>query len=101
MKTRTLAAAIILGFIPAHLIASARESSANKAIDDEVIEAQNKVTTLEQYNGLDAMRTAQESRKKTEHRNIALVSLLIWAAAGAGIAYVYFRRVPWDRVLKS
>jgi hypothetical protein len=22
----------------------------------------------------------------------------VWAAAGAGLAYVWFRRVPWDRL---
>ncbi|MCW5809199.1 MAG: hypothetical protein KIT31_42990, partial [Deltaproteobacteria bacterium] len=96
-----VATAIILGFIPAHIVASVRESSADKAIDAEVVEAQTRADTPELYAALDSMRTAQESRKKSEHRNIALVSLLLWAIAGAGVGFVWFRQIPWDRVIKS
>jgi hypothetical protein len=89
--------AIVLGFIPAHLIAHAQESSAYAAVDANVVAVQRDVATPEDYAALDTFRAGQLARKHDERRNIALLAMLIWAAAGAGIAYVWFRRIPWDR----
>ncbi len=89
--------AILIGFIPAHLIASMRENSAFQKIDDQIIATQAAADTPEMYATLDAFRDAQIDRKKSERRSIALTSMLIWAVIGAGVAYVWFRRIPWDR----
>jgi len=92
--------AIVLGFIPAHLVAAMRERSAFSKIDEHVKQVQLKVGTPDApiaYDRLDDFRRDQEDRKKTERRNIALISMLIWAAAGGLFAYVWFRRIPWDR----
>jgi len=90
-----LVLAIVLGFVPAHLVASMRERSADKAIDDKVTALYEQATTEEAYAGLDAALAPLRARKQTAHRNSALLALLIWAAAGGAIGYVWFRRIPW------
>ncbi|MEP6861573.1 MAG: hypothetical protein ABJE66_13180 [Deltaproteobacteria bacterium] len=89
--------AIVLGFVPAHFIAHLQESSAFAQIDANVNAVQHDAVTPEDYTALDGFRAGQLARKHDERRNIALLAMLIWAAGGAGIAYVWFRRIPWDR----
>ncbi|HET9992974.1 MAG TPA: hypothetical protein VFQ65_30775 [Kofleriaceae bacterium] len=89
--------AIVLGFVPAHFIAHLQESSAFAAVDANVVAVQHDAVTPDDYATLDTFRAGQLARKHDERRNIALLAMLIWAAAGAGIAYVWFRRIPWDR----
>ena len=91
--------AIVIGFVPAHLIAGARERSAFAAIDVQVVkQQQDALETPELYDQLDAFRNAQLIRKQGEQRSIALTSMLLWAAISAGLAFVWFRKVPWDRL---
>lgn len=89
--------AIILGFVPAHLVASAREKSAFAKIDAEVTAQQSAADSPELYEALDGFRTAKQAQKQSEKRNIALLSMLIWGVTAGGLAYVWFRRIPWDR----
>lgn len=89
--------AILLGFAPASIIASLREHRADHAIDAVVTSAQVAADSADSYAALDALRAEQLRAKQHAHRMIALTSLLIWAAASSGLAYVWFRRVPWDR----
>ena len=93
-----VAVAILLGLLPAHLIASSWERSAYARVDAKVDQQQKTVETPEDWAALDAFRDRELEQKKSERRSIAMVAMLIWAAAGAGIAYVWFRRVPWDRL---
>jgi len=93
--------AILLGFLPAHLIAKAREKSAFARIDQEVAEQQSAVDSTEAYDALDAFRSAKHAQKQSEKRSIAMLSMLIWGVTGAGLAYVWFRRVPWDKLTRS
>jgi hypothetical protein len=87
--------AILLGFVPAHFIAAARERSAFRAIDDHVTAIQTDAQSPEAYATLDSFRDSQLERKKGERREGAFIALAIWAMAGGGIAYVWFRRIPW------
>ncbi len=89
---------IILGFIPAHFIAASRESTAFAKIDAQIVATQAAADTPEMYEALDAFRATQLEKKQSERRSIALVSMLIWAVVGAGLGYVWFRRIPWDRM---
>jgi hypothetical protein len=90
--------AILLGLLPAHLIASSWEGSAYGRVDAKVEQQQKMAETADDYAALDAYRDRALDQKKSERRNIAMVGMLIWAAAGAGIAYAWFKRVPWDRL---
>jgi hypothetical protein len=93
--------AIVLGFVPAHLIAASREASTFAKIDEDVIRVQSEITrpdTAVPYAKLDDFRDDQEARKKSGRRTIALIALLIWAAAAGAVAYVWFRLIPWDRL---
>ena len=69
--------AILLGFIPAHLVAASREKSAFAEIDAEIVERQQMATTLEEMGALDGYRASELDHKKSERRNIALASMLI------------------------
>ncbi|MEO8549925.1 MAG: hypothetical protein ABI678_08120 [Kofleriaceae bacterium] len=95
-KTRFAAGvllSIVLGFIPAHFVAHARERSEYAAIDHKVAATQAEAVTAEDYAALDTFRAGQLERKHDERRNIALLAMLIWAAAGSAVAYVWFRRL--------
>ena len=92
--------AVVVGFVPAHLVAAYREDSAYAAIDAHVDEVQARANARDPivpYAGLDEFRVTQHDRKQTERRNIALGSLAIWAAVASLFAYVWFKRIPWDR----
>ncbi len=93
--------AIVLGFVPAHVIASIREGSAFSKIDAHVVQMQADVDSPDApipYEKLDEFRRSQEELKKAERRTIALTAIPIWAAVAALLAYVWFRRIPWDRL---
>ncbi len=90
--------ALVLGFVPAHLVASARESSAFKEIDNKVLAAQQLADTPEAYATLDRMRADQLGRKESEKRNAAIIAFAIWALVGGGIAFAWFKKIPWDRL---
>lgn len=87
--------ALAVGFLPAHIVAAVREKSVFSAVNANVRSVQDKADTAEAYAALDAFRTEQLARKYDERRSIAMMALLIWAAAGGAIAYVWFRRIPW------
>ena len=89
--------AVLLGFLPAHFIASAWEHSAYRDIDNKVEHRYDEVAgSVDDYATLDAFRDHELDAKRSSRNNIAVVALLIWAAAGTGIGYLWFRRVPWD-----
>ncbi|HVK87682.1 MAG TPA: hypothetical protein VM513_26370 [Kofleriaceae bacterium] len=88
--------AILIGFVPAHLVASVREKSAFAEIDEAVQRTQALATDEQSYAALDGFRSAKLSEKQSKHRSIGLTSMLIWAAVSAGLAYGYFRRIPWE-----
>jgi hypothetical protein len=90
--------AIALGFIPADIAASLRERSAFHAIDERVVLVQAAVDSPASYDALDGFRAQQLDAKRSAHRMIVLTSLLIWAATAGGLAYVWFKRLPWDRL---
>jgi hypothetical protein len=88
--------AILVGFIPAHLVASMREGS-YKDIDNKVIAAQQMADTPETYAQLDRLRADQLERKRGEQRNTAIIALAIWGLVGGAVAFGWFKKVPWER----
>ena len=93
---------VVLGFIPATMVHSCREDAAFDKIDNTVVAVQQQAATSTAapipFAKLDDYRDEQLAKKQSERRNIAIVSMLIWALVGAGIGYVWFRRVPWDKI---
>jgi len=90
--------AIVLGFIPAAVVGALRERSAFRAIDARVIAAQAAVDSPQSYEALDELRANQLEAKRSARRMIVITSMLLWAAAGGGLAYVWFKRMPWQRL---
>jgi hypothetical protein len=89
--------AIVLGFVPAHIVSSIREHSAYAAVDRELLAAQQLANSPETYAKLDAVRADHLDRKRDERRSIAVLAFVLWGVAGGGIAYAWFRKIPWER----
>lgn len=89
--------AVMLGFVPAHLVAAQREDAKYAQIDKDVIARQTAAATPEAYAALDTFRAEQLDRKTSARRTIALLALAIWIAAAGLVAFVWFRLIPWDR----
>lgn len=90
--------AVLIGFIPATIVASVREGSAYAAIDTKLRDRYAAVASDEEYAALDGARASALETKYAERREIALIAVVIWAAVAGGLAYVWFRRVPWDQL---
>ncbi len=90
--------AIMLGFIPATVFASWRESSAyadsRKELHKIYAEARKDISV---WNGLDESIKAERGVMSSSRQTIAITSILIWGAAGGGFAFLWFRKVPWER----
>jgi hypothetical protein len=89
--------AILLGFVPAHVVSGIRERSVYAAIDRELVAAQQLADTPDAYAKLDAVRAQHLDKKRDERRSIAIVAFLIWGVCGGAVAYAWFRKLPWDR----
>jgi uncharacterized membrane protein YgcG len=89
---------VLIGFIPATIVASVREGSAYAAIDTKLRDRYAAVSSEEEYAALDSARATALETKYAERREIALIAVAIWAAVAGGLAYVWFRRVPWDQL---
>jgi hypothetical protein len=88
--------AVMLGFVPAHFIAKWREQSTSEAIDRKVIAEQQAADTPDVYANLDRFRADHLARKTSENRNAAIIGFAIWALVGGGIAFAWFKKIPWD-----
>jgi hypothetical protein len=88
--------AILIGFLPAHLVAKSRESSAYHRIDTQLIAVQDQADTEDAWQALDQTRAKSLERKKDERRNIALLALVIWGLVGAGVGFAWFKKIPWE-----
>ncbi len=90
--------AVVLGFVPAHLLASVRERSAYAEIDRHLADKQARVQSTEEWTALDKVREADLDQKLAEKHSIALLSIVLWAGITAGFAFVWFRKIDWDRL---
>jgi hypothetical protein len=92
-----LVIAIVLGFVPAHVIASIREHNAYHSVDAMVEQRQTDATAQEDYDALDAFRAKQLEDKRSAHHSIAIMAFVIWGLTAGGLGFVWFRQLPWDR----
>jgi hypothetical protein len=76
-----------------------RESSAFAEIDGDIAKRFQAVYSEDDWHALDAMLAREKTRKEDERRSIAIQSMLIWALAGGGVAFLWFRVIDWDRVV--
>jgi hypothetical protein len=92
-----VAIALLLGFVPAHIIASVREDSAYAEIDADVRQQQAQVTDVDEWTALETIRDGKLALKQSRQRTIAAGSVFVWAVLGVGIAFVWFRKIDWAR----
>ncbi|HEY0193958.1 MAG TPA: hypothetical protein VGC42_22730 [Kofleriaceae bacterium] len=96
VRTATgVALAIMIGFLPADLFTSSRERALLGPIDQQVIATQTAADTPEAYQALDAYRDRQLAAKRDQYRWIVLGAMLIWAATGSLVGYLWFRKIRW------
>jgi len=93
-----IAVAAAIGCVPALLTASVRKRSAFADLDGQLERQQSQILTRADWDNLDRVRASFVERKKSEQQSIALTSLLLWAAVSGGVAFVWFRKIDWDRV---
>ncbi len=89
--------AVVLGFLPAHVVTSLRERSAYSAIDRNLQAAQAAVVTPADYDALDGLRASALAQKYAARHSIAIGSIFLWLCVGGGLAFLWFRRLPWER----
>jgi hypothetical protein len=82
--------AILLGFIPATIVASAREDGAFASIDRAIKDRYANIYSMDDWKALDPMLAHERTHKRDTRQSIALGSLAIWAAAGGAVAYAWF-----------
>lgn len=91
----------LLGAIPALLIGSARVHSAFARLDSDLEQRQDKARkNRDDWDQLDRVRASFMTRKRDERQTIAITSILMWAAVSGGLAFVWFRKIDWDRVTR-
>ena len=93
-----VALAILLGFVPAHVVASVREDSAYAKIDRELEARYAAVIDHEDHAALDGHIARLRAHKEDTRRDIALSALAVWALAGGAFAFVWFRKLDWDAI---
>lgn len=86
--------AVLLGFIPAHLVGSMREHGKYQEIIMRVRAQQATATTAPEIDALDDYRATELAAMKSARTNIAMVSMLVWLVVGAGIGFAWFRFSP-------
>ena len=91
-----LAIAIVLGYVPADLVAAWRERVELGAIDEKVAAAQSVADAPDSYAALDAFRAEQLDAKRSARRTIAVIAFAVWVAAGGALVYGW-SRLPWQR----
>ncbi len=89
--------AVILGFIPAHVISSMRESAAEAPIVAELREQYAAASDPLEYAGLGEIRQAKLELLGSRQSSIAITGCVLWAALGGGIAWLWFRKIDWAR----
>jgi hypothetical protein len=87
--------AILVGFVPTHVIATFREHDAYAKIDSRYLVEAGDAPDVKTWSSLDEPALRE---KKSAQREIAMTSLLLWALFGAAAGYVWFRRIPWSRL---
>jgi len=95
--------AVLLGFVPAHFVAALRESSAYDEYREEVRAIQAKylaAKTQEDLHDLELqvaeVRKEKMGQMESKRTNIAITGVLVWALAGGGIGFAWFRKIDWD-----
>ena len=81
----------VVGFLPAHFVASAREKTAFATLDSQLVEMQSGMDTPDTYAMIDDARAKFLEAKDTKRSSIALQSMLLWAAVSAGVGFAFFR----------
>jgi hypothetical protein len=89
--------ALLVGFVPAHVFASVRESSAYAEVRRDVARDISRVETVEDWERLDVVLRAQRDIAISKRNTIAVTGVLVWAGFSAGFAFVWFRKIDWER----
>jgi hypothetical protein len=92
-------ASILAGALPAHLIGVVRERAAFREIESQLRDRYAAAETPEQYAELPTVRARALDRKYDERGDIAVTTIALWAVLAGALAYVWFRRVPWPKLL--
>lgn len=92
--------AFLLGLLPALIYATRSEASALATLDQKLAAHYNAVETPDDWEALAPLRTAILGEKQREQSNVNTTMLFIWAVLGGGVAFLWFRVLDWDKLLR-
>jgi hypothetical protein len=96
-----IALALVIGFVPAHFVASASEGSKYQPVLKDLKAEYAAATTVDSWNDLDDLRKNATEQLAQRQRNVFITALAIWLALGAALAFLWFRAIRWERFAAS
>ena len=89
---------VIAGFVAAHVIGVIQETSAYPPIHKELREAYAEATDPDSHAALPEIREGMQQLVESRQRRIAVTCALVWIAASAGVGFLWFRKIEWERL---
>jgi len=87
-----------LAFVPVHFYAASSENSAYTQMRNELNETQKLVEDPEEWDGLAEIRASYAEQMDKKRVRIASTSVIIWLLLGAGLGFLFFRKLPWEHL---
>jgi hypothetical protein len=89
--------ALLVGFLPAHVVSAVREGSAYAPIRAELRVHYAAITDPVQHAAATEVRAAKLDLMRSRQSSIAITGFAIWVLCGVGVGWLWFRRIDWAR----
>ena len=94
-----VAVAFLIGLIPAQVYAGWRSASAFDEIRDDLEAEYARADTPETWATLETAREDALALVATRQQRVAVGALMVWLVVAAGVAFVWFRLIDWERAV--
>ena len=95
-----VAIALVLGMFVAHVVAVFQETNAYSPVRKDLLVSYSEATDPDAHAALTSIRAGAADILQSRKRRIAITSLVVWVLAATGIAFLWFRVVPWERLAR-
>ncbi len=92
-----IALAFLVGLIPALIFASWRSGSAYDEIKGDLEAEYASADTPDSWATLESARDDARALLASRQQRVAVGAFMVWLAAAAGVGFVWFRLVDWER----
>ena len=94
-----VAIAFLIGLVPAQLFASWRNASVYDQIRDDLQAEYTRADTPETWATLETAREDADALVAARQQRVAVGACMVWLLAAAGVAFVWFRLIDWERAV--